>query len=346
MIVLVLLGLIGAGGTLTLVGLRRRRGSEPAAATTSPAPAAVEAGLEVPALWHGRSGGSSNAVTRSTATIAAAPEQGGGGPRSAGDPPGQRAGEGPRAVTEPRRRDGAAAIAADRPTPVTPDAEASTGAPPDRGVPWTAEIEWREMRRRVALPRRRQRRRHGRGGAVGPAGVAARAGPRRCRRSSAQRMSSPTRSRRRDGRPCRPASAWYAKRFAWEPGRSPPKARAQARPTGRPARSRPRPPARRCPPPAPRGSRRSRSRPPHALALEAARAVLVLRPSSRSSPPCSSAAGATTRPRTGRRRARPLSQGEEDGSDLAVPLLVLLGVTLVVADRQAEPACARAAERR
>jgi hypothetical protein len=121
-IVLVLLALLTAGGVLTLRTTRRGGKREPRAAAT-PGPRAYTMVKPVPTRTHGGSGrftpvAARNRGARATAVV--------GSERSRGVPPE------PAPATSPPARD---------PSPAAPPVAAAT--PPDRGLAWTAEIEWR-----------------------------------------------------------------------------------------------------------------------------------------------------------------------------------------------------------
>ena len=126
---LVLLALLTAvAGTITFLGMRHRRESEPQAAAAPAAP--VEDVSVMPALWHGRSGRFARKPSDSRATAIVASAQAGGRPPAETDAPAPRVPE---------------AAPAGRPSPVTPPATgAPAGSPPDRRLAWTAEIEWRD----------------------------------------------------------------------------------------------------------------------------------------------------------------------------------------------------------
>ncbi len=125
---LVLLALLTVAGTITFLGMRHRRESEPQAAAAPSAP--VEDVSVMPALWHGNSGRFARKTSDSRATATVASAQAGGRPPAEIDAPAPR-------VPEP--------APAGRPSPVTPPATgAPAGSPPDRRLAWTAEIEWRD----------------------------------------------------------------------------------------------------------------------------------------------------------------------------------------------------------
>ena len=340
-IVLVLLGLIGAGGTLTLVSLSRRREREADAAPTPPPPVAVTVpvGDAAPALWHGRSGRFSRAVTRTTATIAATQERGGGDSPAAGDPHQPRAGEGAR--DEPPRRTGAPAPAEGRPSPVTPVAtSASAGSPPDHRLAWTAEIEWRELEgesRFFVVAR-------GAGTVVvaqsdplewppsGPAAVQAVS-------NAADALADTLVAAGWKTLP--PGQAWYAKRFAWEPGTKPAdvkRAGAKSPKPIKPVAAGPKPftaPKPATSPPA-RVKADARDRVPAwrrrwklLLAVLCVQAVLAVLVALQIGGGNDGSSGGQSTPSPTTQAGEPKAKAS-DGTDLTIPLLLLLGVPVVI----------------
>jgi hypothetical protein len=222
-VVLVLIALFTVGGTITFLGVRRRRGSEAPAAAAPPASAPVEDVSAIPALWHGRSGRFARRTSdaRAAATVASAPV--GGRPSPAGgDPP------------EPPI---AAAAPAGRPSPVTPPAAGRrAGSPPDDRLAWTAEIEWRDSdgESRFCVVAR------GAGTVVlaqsaplqwppsGPAAVQAMT-------EAAEQLAAMLADA--GWKELAPGASWYSKRFAWEPvAVEKPVAASQATPPPTPAK--------------------------------------------------------------------------------------------------------------
>jgi hypothetical protein len=216
--VLVLLALVTAGGMLTVVRIkgRRRRDAEPAA-VPAPLPArSAAAAHAVPALWHGPSGRFDRAVSETTAraTTVTATQ----GPED----------KDPRRADALPRRDGPAGPAAGVPPPVPPSAApAPAGSPPDPRLTWAAEIEWRQIdgeSRFCVIARGAGTVEIARSPALdwppeGPAAVQAVT-------DAADDLAATLVAA--GWTPLPPGSAWYAKRFAWEP----PVADPAKRPTG------------------------------------------------------------------------------------------------------------------
>lgn len=341
-VVLVLLALITAGGTL-IVGIRRRRPSEPGAAAVPLPPRAVDAEPVVPPMWNGRLGRFSRAATRTTPTMVATQGRGGGAPRVAGGAPQDEGGKGPRPARDPPVRNGAAAPAAGKPAPVTPAVAAvPAGSPPDRRLAWEAEIEWREIdgESRFCVIAR------GAGTVAvaqspplewppsGPASVQAIT-------DAAEALAATLAAAGWKTLP--PGRAWYAKRFAWEPVGAE-RAKAMWSKSAGAAGSKPVANAGPAPGiPAPGGAgapgrTRGRRLRRKQLALLGVLAVLGLvtalqigggsdgAPAGRSAPtPATQAPGTPGAEPT----AAPKAEAS-DGTDLTVPLLVLLGVPVLV----------------
>ena len=306
--ILVLIALIAAGGMLTFAGFRRRRESEPAAAAVPLSSRPAEATPAVPALWHGPSGRFSRTATkttaRATATVAATQRPDGRGPGAADDPP---------------RRDAPAAPAAAEASPVTPVvAPARAGSPPDPRLTWAAEIEWRQIddeSRFCVIARGAETVEVAQSPPLdwppeGPAAVQAVT-------DAADELAAMLVAA--GWKPLPPGSAWYAKRFAWEPAEPAEPAKdlkAAPKSTGVKPVAPPRPETRvpaageSVAPDRPSG-RRSRA---NLLAVLAALAVLGLI--------------ATLQLADG---GGPAGGSKADGSiDLSAPLLVLVGVLLVL----------------
>ena len=208
--VLVLLALVTAGGMLTFVRIqgRRRREAEPAAAPAPLPSRSAAAGHAVPALWHGPSGRFSRAVSettaRATTTATVTATQ---GPE----------GKGPRETDALPRRDGPAGPAAGEPPPVPPvAAPAPAGSPPDPRLTWAAEIEWRQIdgeSRFCVIARGAGTVEIAQSPALdwppeGPAAVQAVT-------DAADDLAATLVEA--GWKPLPAGSAWYAKRFAWEP---------------------------------------------------------------------------------------------------------------------------------
>ena len=206
--ILVLIALVAAGGMLTFAGIRRRRESEPVAGGLPLPSRPAEAAPPVPALWHGPSGRFSRTATKATAratataTVAAVQR-----------PDGKRQG----AADDPPRRDAPAAPAAAEASPVTPVvAPAPAGAPPDPRVTWAAEIEWRQIddeSRFCVIARGAETVEVAQSPPLdwppdGPAAV-------RAVTDAADELAATLVAA--GWKPLPPGSAWYAKRFAWEP---------------------------------------------------------------------------------------------------------------------------------
>ena len=205
--VLVLLALVTAGGMLTFVRSqgRRRREAEPAAAPVPLPSRSAAAGHAAPALWHGPSGHFSRAVSETTAratttaTVAATQGPEGRGPRDALP-----------------RRDGPVRPAAGEPPPAPVAAPAPAGFPPDPRLTWAAEIEWREIdgeSRFCVIARGAGTVEIAQSPALdwppeGPAAVKAVT-------DAADDLAASLVAA--GWKPLAPGSAWYAKRFAWEP---------------------------------------------------------------------------------------------------------------------------------
>ena len=208
--VVVLLALVAAGGMLTFVQIhgRRRRETEPAAAPVPLPSRSAAAGQAVPALWHGPSGRFSRAVSettaRATTTATVTATQ---GPE----------GKGPREADALPRRDGPAGPAAGEPPPVPPvAAPAPAGSPPDPRLTWAAEIEWRQIdgeSRFCVIARGAGTVEIAQSPALdwppeGPAAVQAVT-------DAADDLAATLVEA--GWKPLPAGSAWYAKRFAWEP---------------------------------------------------------------------------------------------------------------------------------
>jgi hypothetical protein len=198
-LMLMLLVLVTAGGMVTVVRIkgRRRRETEPAAAP-APLPArSAAAGQAVPALWHGPSGRFNRAAGETPAravTVAATH-----GPEDKGPP---------RADALPRR--------AEPPAETPSAAPAPAGSPPDPRLAWAAEIEWRQIddeSRFCVIARGAGTVEIARSPALdwppeGPAAVQAVT-------DAADELAATLMAA--GWMPQPPGSAWYAKRFAWEP---------------------------------------------------------------------------------------------------------------------------------
>jgi MYXO-CTERM domain-containing protein len=200
--IIVLLAL-AAAVLLTLTGMRRRRESEPLAAAV-PQPSRSTAGAPDGPLWRDTSGRFSKSVTRTPAAVmVAASEHQRGTDEDAGD--------------DPPSREDAAGPAEVEPRPVTPIfAPAPAGAPPDPDLPWTAELEWRQIRGEahfcvVARGADTVEVAHSPALAWPPDGEAE-------VQAVADAADELARTLAAAGwKPLPPGTAWYAKRFAWEP---------------------------------------------------------------------------------------------------------------------------------
>jgi hypothetical protein len=299
-LVFVLLALLMAGGAVTFLGVRRRRDGEPQAADVPRAPTSAPAGRPAPALRHGGPGRFSPATartsdSRATTVVASAHTRGGGGPHAGGDAPKSK----PAAVSP-----------AGDPSPVA--AAAPAGAPPDRRLAWTAEIEWRHRdgESRFCVIAR------GAGTVTiaespplewppgGPAAVQAMT-------AAAEKLAATLVTAGWKALP--PGRSWYAKRFAWAP------VRAEATPV-RSAAAAEAPSDQGAPQPARRRGRRLAL----LCVLIALGALAVLQLSRGDDNPRDArpapAAGATATP----------AREPSHGTDLSVPLLVLLGLVPVV----------------
>ena len=344
-VVLVVLALITVGGTVTFVGIRRRRESEPRAAAVPLPPRAVEVGPVVPALWYGPSGRFSRAVMRTTAwataTVAATHERGDKGPGGGGD--------------HARLRNGAPAPAAGAPSPATPVAAAAPeGLPPDPRLAWTAEIEWRQIEgdsRFCVIARG--------AGTVsvaqspplewppdGPAAVQAIT-------DAAEELAATLAAAGWTALP--PGRAWYAKRFAWEPVAAEPAQPVESAPSNSTVTARAKPvasPSPATPRPAPGGGGTTARVGSGRLGWKQIALLCVLlalgpiaalqfggkrdgAPAVRSTPtPVTQAPGTPATEPTAAPTPKP-KRKSSGGIDLSVPLLVLLGLlSLVLMIRQ------------
>ena len=198
-----------AGGAVTFLEIRRRRGSEPHTAEVGRRP--TSAGGGGPAPSNGGAGRFARATARTgaIAVVASAPERGGGAARARDQRPKPNAAAGDPAPAP-------AAAPPDRGGPSRVAAPAPAASPPDRGVAWTAEIEWRhtdgESRFCVIAK--------GAGTVTvaqsrplewppsGPAAVQAMT-------DAAEALAATLAAA--GWKPLPPGHSWYAKRFAWEP---------------------------------------------------------------------------------------------------------------------------------
>jgi hypothetical protein len=285
-IVLALLALLGAGGVLTIRSTRRGGKREPLAAAT-PKPRAYTMVKPVPTRPHGGSGrfvpaAARNRGSRATAVV--------GSERTRGGPPA------PAPAPSPPARE---------PSPAAPRAAAAS--PPDRGLAWTAEIEWRhdEGESRFCVIAR------------GPDTVTLAQSPPlewppsgpaavQAMTDAVEKLSATLAAAGWKALP--PGHSWYAKRFAWEPAGTEP---APAEP------------------PAPRPAPVRRRR----LALLCVLLVLVLGAlaavqlsrggdDGRQARPTATA----TATATAGRNATATPPDEPRGTDLTLPLLVLLAL--------------------
>jgi hypothetical protein len=195
--------LIAAGGIVRFLGIGRRRGSKPPAEAAPVTPSPVDIREASPALWHGASAGSSRRATAADGTPGGTQQHGDEGWDAAGYHPHSRNGAAPVAAGEPART---AAV----------DAAAPEGSPPDHRLAWTAEIEWRQLdggSRFCAIARGPETVMLAESPPLEwpPSGAAAVLAT----TSAAQELAATLENR--GWKPLPPGSAWYAKRFAWEP---------------------------------------------------------------------------------------------------------------------------------
>jgi hypothetical protein len=283
-IVLVLLALLTAGGVLTLRTTRRGGKREPRAAAT-PGPRAYTMVKPVPTRTHGGSGrftpvAARNRGARATAVV--------GSERTRGVPPE------PAPATSPPARD---------PSPAAPPVAAAT--PPDRGLAWTAEIEWRHddgESRFCVIARGPDTVTLAESPPLewppsGPAAVQAMT-------DAVEKLSATLAAAGWKALP--PGHSWYAKRFSWEPAGAQRTEAAPAKPApARPQAARPRVLALLC------------------VVLVLVLGTLVALQLSRGGDDAHRATGTGASSAT----ATPASDPNASrGTDLALPLLVLLGL--------------------